>query len=229
MIVEWEAPFANYEAILEYDVIFLTHDGTYVNDEVNCHGQDPSLTACSIEMSDMRQLTMLGRGELIVARVKARNVNGWHAYSQQNVEGAVIETEPHAIAEVSFSLTESTNDQIVLLWTMPANGGSDILGFEIKQSVKDSNTWSTVTVDASLVTYTLSESISAGTTYLITVSSFNKYGSSADSSALQVTTGQAPEQVAAPLLNTEDQLYVVVTWTQPFENYAQILGYQVFV
>jgi len=47
-----------------------------------------------IEMSEVIRLTELKRGDLIAVRVKARNENGWTAYSQQNVQGALIETVP---------------------------------------------------------------------------------------------------------------------------------------
>jgi len=134
----------------------------------------------------------------------------------------VIETEPDQILEVRYSLSESSNEQIVLEWAKPVDGGAPILGFDIKQSVKDSNVWSTLTVDASLTSYTITDSISGGTTYSFKLASFNKYGSSPDSSILDVTAGQAPEQVQAPQVNTEDQLYVVVTWLAPFANHASI-------
>jgi len=46
-------------------------------------------------MSKIRAETLLTQEELIIVRVRARNENGWEAFSQQNVIGAVIETEPH--------------------------------------------------------------------------------------------------------------------------------------
>jgi hypothetical protein len=66
-------------------------------------------TTCLIEMSRIRTLTGLSRGELIVARVRARNENGWDSYSQQNVQGALIETEPDQITDFTYDITQSSN------------------------------------------------------------------------------------------------------------------------
>ena len=55
-------------------------------------------------MSKIRTLTGLSKGEIIVARVKARNENGWDSYSQQNVQGAVIETEPEQITDLQYDI-----------------------------------------------------------------------------------------------------------------------------
>lgn len=51
VFVEWDSPFSNYKPILEYEIIFLTHVGTYINIEPECNGQDPSLNFCQVEMS----------------------------------------------------------------------------------------------------------------------------------------------------------------------------------
>jgi hypothetical protein len=38
LVITWAAPFNNYEAILEYDIIFLSSSGTYVHAEDECDG-----------------------------------------------------------------------------------------------------------------------------------------------------------------------------------------------
>jgi hypothetical protein len=81
VVIEWDAPFNNYKPILEYDIIFLTSQGSYINIDPECSGTNPSQTYCSVEMSKIRTETGLTRDALIVARVRARNENGWDAFS----------------------------------------------------------------------------------------------------------------------------------------------------
>jgi hypothetical protein len=38
LVITWTAPFDNYEAILEYDIIFLSYGGAYVHAEDECDG-----------------------------------------------------------------------------------------------------------------------------------------------------------------------------------------------
>lgn len=87
----------------------MTHVGSYINIEPECDGQDPSLSFCEVEMSKVIQETGLTRGELIVVRIKARNENGWEAFSQQNIDGAVIATEPLQVENLDFDIALSSN------------------------------------------------------------------------------------------------------------------------
>lgn len=61
VVVQWTAPFNNYQPVLEYDIIFLSSTGAYVQAETECSGQDPSITTCVIDMHRMRSLTSLAR------------------------------------------------------------------------------------------------------------------------------------------------------------------------
>jgi hypothetical protein len=38
LVITWIAPFNNYEAILEYDIIILSESGSYVHAEDECDG-----------------------------------------------------------------------------------------------------------------------------------------------------------------------------------------------
>jgi hypothetical protein len=38
VFVEWDSPFSNYKPILEYEIIFMTHSGSYINIEPECNG-----------------------------------------------------------------------------------------------------------------------------------------------------------------------------------------------
>jgi len=134
VVIDWVAPDNNFETILQYDILFKKADGTYVNDEVNCDGSVASGTTCIIPMTDMITLTGLSQGNLVVVRVAAENVNGWEAYSQENIIGAVIEVPP-AIATITYDVEASDNTQIIVLWdalTDFETGGSPITGYDLQ-------------------------------------------------------------------------------------------------
>lgn len=56
-------------------------------------------------------------------------------FSQQNSFGAVIETEPDALSILEYDPLTSSNNKIDLNWSLldpSKNGGSPVLGYEIK-------------------------------------------------------------------------------------------------
>lgn len=108
-IIDWTAPEGNFASIVEYEVVIEDSTENYVTDSTNCDGQDPTVTQCTIPMSDMITLTGLSQGDLVVARVRARNANGWAQRSQENVSGAVIEVAPHKIETVAYDVENSGN------------------------------------------------------------------------------------------------------------------------
>jgi hypothetical protein len=69
--------------------------------------------------------------------------------------------------------------------------------------------------------------LQGGTLYHYRMLAVNKYGRSlewSDTTAFQ--TGQAPEQVTAPQTTVQD-IYVIVSWVAPFDNYVPISAYRV--
>lgn len=173
--------------------------------------------------------TNLTRGDLIAVRVKARNIDGWVAYSQQNIYGALIETEPDAPVLISYNPLTSKNNKIDIFWTLietSYNGGSPVLGYQI--SVKIDNTWSNITVNSPTTTnYTIS-GLYGGIAYQFVVAGYNKYGVGKSTQILNVIAGQQPSTVDPPTVTTA-QAYVTITWTKPFENYSNITGYKVYI
>jgi hypothetical protein len=57
VVFTWQAPFDNHEAILEYDIIFLSETGDYAQEEALCDGQDPAVTTCIIPMPRVIEIT----------------------------------------------------------------------------------------------------------------------------------------------------------------------------
>jgi hypothetical protein len=105
----WTAPFDSYEPITEYQIMFLKSDGTYAEDTTNCDGTDVNTLYCDIEMNEIRTLTGLTQGTLIQVIGRAKNLNGWGDYSQVNVVGVVIETEPSQMTPPVIDISTSSN------------------------------------------------------------------------------------------------------------------------
>ena len=113
MVVDWNAPSANDTPILKYQIVFKKADGTtFIEDTANCSGTNGTIkteTKCSVVMSQVMTLTGLQRGKLIVAKVRAENINGFSTYSQENTTGAITQTVP-AIPAPVFNKAASTNN-----------------------------------------------------------------------------------------------------------------------
>ena len=127
----------------------------------------------------MISVAALSRGQLIIVRVRARNVNGWHAYSQYNFLGALIETEPDSLSGLTFDPYTSKSNQIVISWTLlteSQNGGSPVQGYQILVD-EDGTPPSPTLVDDIKSTYTILGT-TGGLTYDITITAYNKYGHS---------------------------------------------------
>jgi hypothetical protein len=90
----WVAPFDNYEPISRYEIMIRKPDGTFYKDEVNCPGLPVDQNYCYIEMDTLRVDSGLVQGDLVRAKIRAFNLNGWGAFSQLNFIGSLIETRP---------------------------------------------------------------------------------------------------------------------------------------
>jgi hypothetical protein len=73
-------------------------DTSFVEEEVHCNGVDPSIVSyrnCEIPIDVLRANPYnLDYPDLVVAKVKSRNINGWSDFSDTNTVGAQIKTEP---------------------------------------------------------------------------------------------------------------------------------------
>ena len=103
--------------------------GTFVS---ACDGTDAAIIAalsCSIPMATVLATTALVIDSPIRVRVRARNSNGWGAYSELNPGGAAVEGVPAQMSTPSFDIATSTKSQVVLAWaaaTGAAAGGSSL-------------------------------------------------------------------------------------------------------
>jgi hypothetical protein len=88
--VMWVAPYAHEDPIDAYQILFQKADGSFVEDLSRCDGSDPSIVLqefCLVPMLEIRPLTGLAVDQIIKAKVRAHNSNGWGAFSELNIEG----------------------------------------------------------------------------------------------------------------------------------------------
>lgn len=110
--LSWDIPSTdNGSPVEEYKIFVLESDGiTYSEPAQSCDGQDPDLVAslqpsCLITFQELRsEPYLLEQGALVVAKVKAFNLNGWSPLSLQNTIGATIQVEPHKMTQVRSAL-----------------------------------------------------------------------------------------------------------------------------
>jgi hypothetical protein len=70
---------------------------------------------CDVQMSTLLSTYGYTRGQLVLVKVAAYNVNGWSAFSSQNSGGVFVQTPPTFMnAPIENTLTSSTS--ITLDW-----------------------------------------------------------------------------------------------------------------
>jgi hypothetical protein len=138
VLVSFDEPPANGEPISLYTIEFYSRDGFFYQ-STEC---DQSLVLsmqklnCEATFTMMRQAPFfLELGDLIEVRAKATNNIGESAFSQINVEGSLIETEPAQVSGLDFDIVTSTITSIDLSWneftTFEETGGVPILNYKV--------------------------------------------------------------------------------------------------
>jgi hypothetical protein len=130
---------------------------------------------------------------LIQVIARAYNLFEWGQYSQVNVVGATLQTEPVGIMSLTYNLdpTISDNNQVLLQWVQLTSfsdiGGSPILDYNVYQAVSPITTWvqiAQVTPDQSQYLVT---GLTGGVTYLYQIRAQNVIGESAASLSYDLT------------------------------------------
>jgi len=71
----------------------------------------------------------ISQDQLIMVKVKARNVNGWGVYSQVNPTGVLLQTVADVVLNLQYTVETSVNEQINLTWdalTGTSAGGTGV-------------------------------------------------------------------------------------------------------
>ena len=98
-MISWQLPADKGSAIIEYQIVIMTSDGVTFSQELTyCNGADASIVSsrsCLVPLTTLRDAPFsLEYPDLIVAKVRSRNINGWSVFSEVNTDGAHFYTEP---------------------------------------------------------------------------------------------------------------------------------------
>jgi hypothetical protein len=112
--ISWPKPEINGDEIDEYQVLIKQKDGTFAEQEVYCDGSQPAIITsrqCEIPLTVLRAAPFS-----LVVKVQARNGNGWtSSFSEVNLSGALIQTEPAVMLPVSRG-SQTSEVQIHVQW-----------------------------------------------------------------------------------------------------------------
>lgn len=113
--IEFEEPEPNGESITKYQILIQKSDGVnYAEDLTHCDGSNAQVIAnlyCDIPMTVFRAAPYnLAKGTLIKVIARAYNLYQWGQYSQVNVIGATVETEPLGILTLTYLDTSVSNN-----------------------------------------------------------------------------------------------------------------------
>jgi len=128
----------------------------------------------------------------------------------------------------------TTNTQIVVDWsalTTAESGYSDAISYNLYwDSGSDGLSYTSLVGELSLstsVTYTISTGITEGEDYKFKVRAQNIHGWGSFSDPLTVTAATTPDTPSAPATSLDSDGNVVVTWTAPSANGADISAYSI--
>lgn len=89
--ITWVAPASNGLSIISYDVqLFVPSSLSYIEDATYCTGSDPSLLSCTFPISTLLSTYSFSRGDLVQARIRAKNSKGYGGFSTLNTLGATV-------------------------------------------------------------------------------------------------------------------------------------------
>lgn len=138
--ISWNLPDNNSDAIDAYEILILKSDGTtWLEDAANCDGTNDSNVItnriCSIPFTILRSTYGLPYNAQIYAKVRAHNANGYGAYSEQNLVGARIETEPIQMTAPTLVTATITLTSIEVQWSAligDDTGGASIDSYNLQ-------------------------------------------------------------------------------------------------
>lgn len=118
VVITWDEPFDNYDAITAYLVEIRQSDGVTFSTTAECDGADPDVVSsreCRVLLTTLiASPYSLTLDQLVVARVQAYNSFGWSVVSQPNTGGAKIQTEPAQMPAPVYVDASSSIDQITV-------------------------------------------------------------------------------------------------------------------
>lgn len=140
VVITWSAPVDNYAAITSYHIKIENDSGAFVDATSHCQESDGTLLTtetCTIQLTTLRSAPfLLGYNKLVVAVVNSQNVYGQSDYSQPNVHGATVRTEPTQVLGLTYLPLLSSANTISLSWSPLvdpwATGGEAIITYNLQ-------------------------------------------------------------------------------------------------
>lgn len=98
IIISWSPPPNGGDNITKYQLlIYVPNTASFVEDLTYCDGSTQTNfdnASCTVPQAYLISTYGFIVGELLQAKVRAYNINGWGAFSQLNVAGAYIQSVP---------------------------------------------------------------------------------------------------------------------------------------
>lgn len=163
----WSAAAANNSAILEYQVRYADNSGF------------TGAQSTSAGTSRSKSVTVPSIGEVYWFAVRARNAQGWGAWS--SARSVTVPGTPAKPAAPSISQLTATSMRVA--WSAPSNGGNAITGYDVE--VVRGGQAQTSSATASPLNLS---NLTPSTAYSIRVRAKNQQGAGAWSDAASVTT-----------------------------------------
>mmetsp|Transcript_21725 Transcript_21725/g.16034 ORF Transcript_21725/g.16034 Transcript_21725/m.16034 type:complete len:334 (-) Transcript_21725:432-1433(-) len=170
--VDFTPPDNNGLAITKYQIlIYDPSSGNYVEDTTYCDGNGAAFTAtyCDFGISYLIATYSYSIGDLLQAKVRAYNSEGWSLYSSVNTAGQELVSVPAQMND-PFSGIGSLGSTLVVeyegLTTVEDTGNSAILSYELYWD-QGTTSWTSlqgVSTDSTLTSYTLN-SLTVGNAY----------------------------------------------------------------
>ena len=242
--IAWVEPYNGGSPILDLTVEVRGQDGTFHEELLYCDAGETDTRSDSYCVIPMSQLTAspfnLEQGDKIVARMTVTNVAGDSPISDDtelvDITYALAMTIPHKPANPPQKGDATTTSQVEVLidvLTGDATGGSAILSYHIVYQDPDTgDSWIELqgaSSNALTTSYTVMGAQPAKV-YSFKYRARNIFGWSAEYSDIaQIATIIAPavmdpSQVSSTVSGTN----IVLTWSAPAENGAQLLEYEVY-
>ena len=206
--VRWIAPSSNGARITKYDVQYRRgNSGGFTKKD----HKDASLSTT---------IDSLANNQLYQVQVRARNSAGNSDWSD-SAEGTPKSEVPDAPGALKLI---SGNGELEVSWNVPSGNGARITGYDV-QYKQGSGGWSNHDhADATLSTTITG--LTNGQSYDVRVRATNSVGNSSWASAEGIPKPEVPDAPNAPEL-TPGNAQLVVKWTKPAENGADIIEYKV--
>lgn len=205
--IRWTPPPDNFAPITKYLVTVKQSDGTFSVEPVDCDASQPLIFAqafCVIPESVLLAAPYsLAYNTLIVAKVRAFNINGWTADSAENTSGVNVGIEPVMVATPTEGLL--TNQQQVHVKWVALTAYAEIRGAPVTSynlrwdTGTDGLLWRDLvgaTSDSLELEYIITQGIIPGAYYKVQVRAQNKWGWGAWSSIATIRASTWPAVVS---------------------------------